>query len=376
MNQERICRMLISATLMLAPCAFASTLYVGTCHTPSYNTISAAVVVAPAGAIIEVCPGTYAEQIAITQGITLKGISSNNSGQAIVIPPPNGMVANATDDMGDSIAAQLVVETDPTAVELSNLTFDASNTAVSAPAYIVGIFVRNSPATINHVVTQNQTGGNGGVGVWIEGGTSNPLVTLENSSIHDFSYIGIRTQTNAATPQLTAVVKGNLMNGDTVGHQEIVDVAIGDGSTATVTDNYLAGGQTGISVSGAASGTVSSNNLINDGTAIAVGGDGLTGGNVLVTSNNIFYSSVEGIVVYSGLPAIQRNIITHTPIGIDFACNGDGNMKTNTIMDTGIGTANLPVGFASTNSYFNVQTTTGATCRAATSRPSSPYASR
>jgi len=66
--------------------------------------------------------------------------------------------------------------------------------------------------------------------------------------------------------------------------------------------------------------------------------------------------------VYSGLPAVQHNTITHTPIGIDFACNGDGSMKLNTIMDAGTGQANLPVGFASTNSFFNVQTISGGSC--------------
>ncbi len=81
-----------------------------------------------------------------------------------------------------------------------------------------------------------------------------------------------------------------------------------------------------------------------------------------VTNNDIFYSSIEGIAVFSGLPAVQHNTITHTPIGIDFACNGDGGMKLNTIMDAGTGQANLPAGFASTNSFFNVQTISGGSC--------------
>jgi len=62
---RRSSKIMLFVTL-LAPSVFAKTLYVGTCHTPSYSTISAAVAAAPAGTIINVCPGTYAEQVFIT----------------------------------------------------------------------------------------------------------------------------------------------------------------------------------------------------------------------------------------------------------------------------------------------------------------------
>ncbi len=379
MNRRRICSLSVAGLLMLTTSAFASTFYVGTCHTTIYQTISAAVAAAPAGATIKVCPGRYPEQVAITQAVTLEGISSDGSDQAIVVSPPNGMVVNAWDDLGDPIAAQLFV--DPiSGFTISNLTFDASNNEVSGDAYVVGIFVQNSSGTINHIVTRNQTGGDGGVGVWMEGGASNPTVTLENSSIHDFSDIGIWTQTNSAASQLNATIKNNFVNGTAAsGIIGIIDIAINEGSTNTVSDNYAAGGQTGIWVSGAADGTVAHNNLITDGTAVAIGADGNTGGNVSVTDNDIFNSSVEGIVVYSGLPAVQHNNIAGTPIGIDFACNADGNIKSNTIMDASTGDANLPAGSASGDSFYNIQTQTGGCSGPATrtaERRSSAPASR
>src|SRR5208337_2669764 len=96
----------------------------------------------------------------------------------------------------------------------------------------------------------------------------------------------------------TAVIQGNFVNGETAGGIIVVcDIALGDGSTNTVSGNYLANGQIGITVSG--------------GTAIAIGADGNTGGTISVTSNDIFYSSEEGIVVNSGLPVVQHNTITH-----------------------------------------------------------------
>jgi len=322
----------------------------------NFQTITAALSATPAPTMVEVCPGRYAEQVVLTEPVKIEGISGNNGEQAILVSPPNGMVVNATDAMGDQIAAQLYVEVNPGPINISNLTFDASNNEVAAPAYVVGIFVQNSNATtINHVVTQNQIGGDGGIGIWMQGGDP---TAVENSSIHDFSYIGIWTQLQGAF-----TVENNFVNGETAGGIiAVLDVALGDGSTNTVSDNYLAGGQTGIFVSGGASGTVAHNNLITDGTAIAINSDGKTGGTISVTGNDIFYSSEEGIVVNSGLPAVQHNTITHTPIGIDYRCNGDVSMKSNTIMDAGTGEANLPAGFAPTNSFFNVQTISGGSC--------------
>jgi parallel beta helix pectate lyase-like protein len=359
MSRTRILGSLVLLVVILGAAQLLALTYeVGGCKPglKNFQSITAALSATPPPTIVEVCPGRYLEQVVLTYPVRLEGISSNNGEQAILVSPPNGMVVNATDAMGDEIAAQLYVEVNPGPINISNLTFDASNNEVSAPAYVVGIFVQDSNATtINHVVTQNQIGGDGGIGIWMQGGDP---TAVENSSIHDFSDIGIWTQGAAGF-----VIQGNFVNGETAsGIIAVLDVALGNGSTNTVSDNYLAGGQTGISVSGGASGTVAHNNLITDGTAIAFGRDGNTGGTMSVTNNDIFYSSEEGIVVSSGLPAVQHNTITHTPIGLDFACNGDDSMKLNTIMDAGTGEANLPVGFASTNSFFNVQTISGGSC--------------
>jgi hypothetical protein len=364
MSRIRIFGSLVLLVVILAAAQLPALTYeVGGCKPgpKNFQTITAALSATPPPTIVQVCPGRYLEQVVVTQPVKIEGISGNNGEQAILVSPPNGMVVNATDALGDQIAAQLYVEINPGPVGISNLTFDASNNEVSAPAYVVGIFVQDSNATtISHVVTQNQMGGAGGFGVWLQGGDP---TAVENSSIHDFSDIGIWTQANPGPPQLTAVIQGNFVNGQTAsGIIAVLDVALGNGSTNTVSDNYLAGGQTGISVSGGASGTVTHNNLITDGTAIAIGSDGNTGGTLSVTNNDIFYSSEEGIVVNSGLPAVQHNTITHTPIGLDYRCNGDGSMKLNTIMDTDTGQANLPAGFASTNSFFNVQTISTGSC--------------
>lgn len=74
---------LLALVLVLAaqPLA-AATFYVGSCKAGSFGTISAAVAAVPAGSIVNVCPGTYPEQVVISQALTLKGMLSGNSSQA------------------------------------------------------------------------------------------------------------------------------------------------------------------------------------------------------------------------------------------------------------------------------------------------------
>jgi hypothetical protein len=59
----------------------ATTYYVGTCKTGAFGSIQTAVNTVPAGSIIDVCPGTYAEQVIISKGLTLQGVLFNNSSQ-------------------------------------------------------------------------------------------------------------------------------------------------------------------------------------------------------------------------------------------------------------------------------------------------------
>src|ERR1700683_4535489 len=45
----------------------------------SYPTISLAVSSVPAGSLIYICPGTYAEQVVITKKLILEGVAANGS---------------------------------------------------------------------------------------------------------------------------------------------------------------------------------------------------------------------------------------------------------------------------------------------------------
>jgi Periplasmic copper-binding protein (NosD) len=339
---------------------------VGTCKpgVSNFNTISAALAATPPPNVVLVCPGTYHEQVQITYPVTLQGVSFDGSAQAIIAPPPNGLVANATDDLGDSIAAQLYIWIDPTAVEsqIQNIVIDGAGNGITASSpYVVGIFVQNTPATINHVTTRNQNGNGHGVGIWLEGGLLLPAITVENSSIHGFDLYGTWSQTNvAAGSQLTATISGNDVNGsfssNNPGPQQ-TGIVINSGTTNTISGNVVAGLPTGILSEGTATGTISGNTLLDDSIGILLNADGVS-----ATGNKIYDScpagavagSCRGIQVNSAVPAVQDNTIINSPIGIEFNCVANPNVHSNTITNSTTGLAQVPAGTTSTNALYGV----------------------
>jgi len=78
----------------LAMSAYAATVFVGKCGTPNVSTIQAAVTAAPPGSTVNVCPGTYPEQVIIDKRLTLQGVASGTLNQAVVTAPAGGIVAN------------------------------------------------------------------------------------------------------------------------------------------------------------------------------------------------------------------------------------------------------------------------------------------
>jgi pectin methylesterase-like acyl-CoA thioesterase len=99
-------------------------------HT-TYSTIQTAVQAASAGDIVDVCPGSYPEQVTISNAITLAGVIVHSGGQTlypIITVPSGGVVANAASidpsNPNFPIAAQILVEqgnlASPPAVTIKN----------------------------------------------------------------------------------------------------------------------------------------------------------------------------------------------------------------------------------------------------------------
>jgi pectin methylesterase-like acyl-CoA thioesterase len=80
-----------------AAMAWPATVYAGTCGTPAYPTIQAAVTAVAVDGTVKVCPGTYPEQVTITKSVTVTGVVSGNADAAIVTSPTTGVVVNTAD---------------------------------------------------------------------------------------------------------------------------------------------------------------------------------------------------------------------------------------------------------------------------------------
>jgi Right handed beta helix region len=336
--------------------AHATTTYiVGTCKTgTTFTTIQAALDASPSPTIVEVCPGTYNQQIKITKAVTLEGIVGSGSDQAIIAVPSGGLAINATDDFGHSIGAQVLVQA-VSGVDISNMVIDGTGNNLSGSDLIAGIFYQNSAGTIDHVVTRNQFNDYNGYGMDLEGGSLHPSVTVENCSVHDFDSAGINVETDSTSSELTVKIEGNLL---AISDSGVASAFFFDsGTTVTATDNYIkAGGGYGFTLNGAA-GSVTGNTIVAGFISLYVDGDG----DISFKSNKLLDPSEEAIyfLVATNSTEIEDNTITRGTIGIEFGCNStNGKVHSNTIMDFTTGLDQLPSGTTSANTYYDVGTET------------------
>jgi len=337
MLRPKVLFLLAIGLLLAASPMLAANYTVGTCKPslPSYTTISGAVSSVPPGSTVEVCPGTYAEQVMIAQPLTLKGITSGNAGQAAITIPLGGLLAVISGE-GYTIAPQVDVTAGP--VNISDITVDGTGSNLGNPTWTVGIlYDTGSCGTVNKVTVRSiNNSEHQSVGVWAENASStNESVTIQNSSFHDIDQSAVFT----LGLTLTATVKGNTM--ETSG----TDVQWGSGGS--ITGNIINGGFLGISVGGPV--TVSGNTLANQNLGIeAFGG-------VTATSNKISNTPFAGIYDEGGGNTYKLNTITKVGVGIEFNCNTLA-VVSNTINDATTGLDRVPASFSSPNSFNNVVT--------------------
>jgi hypothetical protein len=308
--------------------------------------------------VVEICPGTYPEQIKITTPVTLEGITANNSNQAIISVPAGGLVVNTTDGFGDSLAAQVWVDNVNGKVDLTNLTVDGTGNNITGVDWAVSVFYQNSSGTMSHLTTQNQnkTTGTTGVGVWLDGGSNDPSVILQNSNVQAFDNTGVFA-TASSTPALNVTIKENYI---TLNLAPAYGIRFGQGVKATVSENLIAGfgasPWVGIfaDIGSGEQGSISSNTIDTAAFGIMAYAD-----DVSVTSNRIYNASL-GIDVASSLPPVTGNVISMfgagNATGIDFECVGGNNVHSNTITGGSFGLYKVPTAAVTTNTYYSVYT--------------------
>jgi parallel beta-helix repeat protein len=347
------------------PLSAASVTYiVGTCKSGTqFSTIQSALDASPAPNTVEVCPGQYNEQITITKPVTLEGISQGNEAQVRIYTPGGGLKVNASVYTGDTVltpaAAQIYVKNAGGSVNLANLNVNGiANGQSGSGAFVIGILYDETPGTINHVIAFNQDGLNTvGFGIFLEGGSSDPSVTVENCSLYDFSQAAIFAIGTTDTPNLKAVIENNFVSSAS---QSTYDIVVEEATNATVSGNVVSGGLYGVYIV-TPEGSVSGNTILGSEIGIDLTLDGVS-----VKSNKMYGTILTGITIEApslSISAVQSNTVKTVTnpnqgggTGIDLGCHdiSSSQVHSNTIMDSNYGYGNAPAGFSGSNTYFGV----------------------
>jgi hypothetical protein len=353
---------LLGLVLVVAQPLLATTYYVGTCKTGAFGSIGAAVAGVSAGSIIDVCPGTYPEQVIISQPLTLQGFASGGSSQVVIAMPSSGLTTTTSVIFG-TVAAQIAVTAGP--VNITGITVDGTANSSNCPGVQdVGIFyATGSSGTLNQVETRYQECNSAGIGMFVENGSGTAnSVTIQNSNVNLSSWAGIYV-CGVPPSTLNAAIKNNYViansgfgiatdcntsatiSNNVVNASSAISGIILIMGTATVTGNTVTGGGSGIRPSTAGA-------RISGNTVTGAGGGIWIDAAATVTANHIA-NGTFGIVLAVPGATVQSNFITQEQIGIEFQCV-TGTVSGNTINGPGTGFDQFPGTSTGTNKFYNV----------------------
>jgi hypothetical protein len=344
----------LAALMFWAPSLFGSSVQVGTCkpHVKSFSTISAAVGGVPAGSTIQVCPGTYAEQVTITQPVNLVGATSGTANEVVIAVPPAGLLPNTTSMFGESVAAQVLV-LEAGSVNITNIAVDGTGGDMGclSNVWVAGIFYGSgSSGTVNRVRASGQVDTTCGVGIWVENSdTSNQAVNIRNSSVYNADSAGIFAG-SGTTPTLSISLNNDVVSASSA----VADIDV-DSVNGTVSNGNIRNASFGVfdSSSGV---SVTANTITGSTTGIYLANGG-------TASNNQVSGGSEGILVAAGGATINGNtIVSNTTAGVELGCFA-ASLNGNTINDAPVGldSVSASVGLG-TNNFFNTTMTMTGGC--------------
>ena len=317
-----------------------------------YTTIQAAVSAAPSGATIQVCPGTYAEQVTIATPLTLRGVTNTagNTG-ASVVTLPGGTFTGAF--------AQILIQA--AGVNLVGLGVDGTNTLSGcSSATLTGIlFGTAASGSLKQVALRNHNVSNGSGGYCGSGtpvaATSAASVTVTDSSVRNFDSIGIDLSTTSTVTVKTTTLapinpSANCINANA--------------PTVVVSSNTMSNCGVGVYVATTVQGTVSGNTVV----VGNAGGDSTTGVfcfpvcTGLTISGNQIFDVTDGIgLKTSGEVAgvvIENNDISGVTNGVYLFLETGNTVSNNTINDAQVGVNGVSGNTLSGNTYKTVTTLT------------------
>jgi hypothetical protein len=381
---------------LLGQAAQAATVIVGTCKPGvQYPTISAAVAGAPAGSTIDVCPGTYTEQVVVTKNFTIIGITVGTADSAVLLPPSGGLVTNGSDIFGNPVAPQIFVQN--AAVTISHLTVDGTgnNLAGCGAPTLEGIYYQNSSGTITDNVVRNQYqsdfanfgGCQNGLAINVESLTDNSTVAISNNFVQSYQKNGV-TATGAATgssgPGPSVTITGNYivglganaLNWGAAAPAAENGVQFGFGASGKITGNIVIddiwppdtssqsnNAASGILVYASAGISVLNNDVGSTQFGIVAVTDPTFGpaDGTIITGNKVTGTQIfDAIDLCSNGDSAQGNFLfgnTESGIHADSSCGGTGTgetIKGNTISGSCAGVLNGGGGAIGANTYLNV----------------------
>jgi parallel beta-helix repeat protein len=334
------------------------------CPMAQFMEIEDAVIAAPSGATIHVCPGTYKKQVIITKPLTITADTGS-------ILQPTGAIPNTFNaDDNTSITALLLV-IGARGVSINDLTVDGSGSSATinscGPDY-VGVMYKNSSGQLTNMAVRNIKLGAGlegcqsGEGIFVQNDSGNLDVDISDSSVHDYQKTGILIDRQGSDSN----VKHNYVTGlGSTQHIAQNGIQISRGASATVANNFVnnhlyalctptscSAASTNILIINAANDVAVRNNtagtaqigiaVMSDSTQVlnndvydnkVFDGIDLLGNNNRASSNNIFHSDTSGVFIAGNNNRVDGNTINEAPDGV--LIFGSGNQ-------------------VSGNTYFNV----------------------
>lgn len=318
-----------------------------------FSTIQSAVNAVPTGSVVEVCPGTYPEQVVINEPLTLKGVTDGTGNAAVITVPGSGLVQNATSSLSGPVAVQLLV-TNTVEVTVQNITIDGTGGGCPAGAnrvfgilfYFVGQPVDQfSGGKIANNVVRNELNTCGYHTDGIE--VDNSYVTITGNEVHDLvitpigTYLGQASITNNTTQNALngIVVQGgsatNVVTGNSISNllPNLGFLQTGlwiNGGVATVSNNTLSSGvgAYGIYLPSTTSGTKVTGNVVS---AVGYGVYLFGSAGTTVQTNTISNSSVDAMLDVSsaGGNIITKNTVNEAPSGIFELSTGSDTLTPN-----------------------------------------------
>ena len=323
----------------------------------NYATISAAIAATPANGVIEVCPGTYAEQITIQKPVTITGIVVAGQPGVTITAPASGL----TQLPGlYSTYAQIFADNVNGAVNLSNLTvqaglfnteygtFDLSE-ACNFISDSAGVYFQNARGTLDHLNIVGQYGSlsesgtpsyevpNCGSGMEFhnEKGTR---VTVQESAVIQAGFNGIYASADLDADHNILSVSGPRSAGISAGGGSITNNTItaspyyestGIRGGDTVEANMVQSASYGIT----GAGQVRRNMLLNN--SISIVGNAASGNLIYARKT---YVDPTNLSCQEGAGGPACNLPT---VGVNLQCEKHADLTLNGIFDVGVGLANM-----------------------------------